>query len=138
LESGLQGNILPKISYTSVGFKAPIDTKDVSAWGTAYSLVYALARYPVDIAASGKFFERNFKEVEISDVFKAMNVLNDPRLISPQHLPDWKYAKENMLPIFSELEDADKSTEDKCRILLRLIKTGDWKEFSNSATSNNK
>lgn len=128
LETALRGNILPKLSYLHTSFDLKEESDNTSAWGTAYSLIKSIARYPIDVASSGIYFERYFKVVKGKNVLKAMDIFNDPRLKDEQFLKDWQRAKKEELPKLEQVDKADVEPKEKCRALLTLIKTGDWEE----------
>jgi hypothetical protein len=131
LEAGLSGNILPRLSYTTVNFITPSEAKNQSAWGVAYSLVSSIASYPIDVAANGIYFKRNFKKVKAEDVLAAMNVLGDPRLQNQEFLANWQSAKVKDKPKLEKINDDDDTPLPvKCKALLELIKTGEWEKCS--------
>lgn len=128
LKAGLEGNIIPKLTFTPIGFNVPMSNETESGWGTAYSLLLGIAKYPRGATAAGGYFARNFKQVKVEDVFKSMDVLNDPFYLDKRLGSDWAWAKKEELPKFSIIEEAKVETHNKCRALLHLIKTGDWDE----------
>ena len=98
LDAGLRGDVMPKLTFSPIGFHAPTTKEGESAWGTAHSLLLGAAKYPREAMAGGSYFARNFKVVKPEEVFAAMDILNDPFYKHAKFGSDWEWAKNVELP----------------------------------------
>jgi hypothetical protein len=121
---GGERNLLPAITYAPFGFQPGHDSPTTSPWGNAYKLLFAVAQYPAEVAKGGKFFERGYKACSVDEVVKGMDVLGHAWFHDEAHRHDWNKAKEEWLPLLTELDEEELPLPEKCKVLLGLIRTG--------------
>lgn len=125
INMALKNDLLPNISYNNILFDAPMSNSQ-SGWESAYTLLLDIAKYPRKIIADGQYFKRNFKVIDVEEVKKVMNVLDDKFYIECKKWEDYIWAKETELPNFVAIEESDVSIYKKCLSLWNLMKTNDW------------
>lgn len=125
MKGAMEGNLLPRITYMPVEFRPTTDEPTTSSWGSAYKLLFHIAKYPADVAKAGKFFERGFLDCRADEVVKGMDVLGHAWFRLPGGLPDYKVAADQWLPVLEEFEGFPTLLPEKCLELLRLIESGD-------------
>jgi hypothetical protein len=125
INMALKNDLLPNISYNNILFDAPRSDSQ-SGWESAYTLLLDIAKYPRKIIADGQYFKRNFRVIDVEQVKKIMNVLDDKFYVECKKWDDYLWAKETELPKFIAIEESDASLYKKCLSLWKLMKTNDW------------
>ena len=113
------GTFLPKVSYVKTSFRLGGDSKQVSDWATARTLLRAVAGYPRAALKNQAYFFRGLK-VNQKDLVTAMNVADD-RLLARWSQPTLIETALEELEVLDQIDESEQSDHDKCKLLLDLL-----------------
>jgi hypothetical protein len=125
LDATRGARLLPQVTYSSVSFSTGVESTWSSPWGQAYTLLKGIAEFPRSVL-SDPFFLRGVKTNE-RDLVEAMNVSGD-HLVSIFDTHQAKVTAETELKWIQQLDQSSISAQEKCRILISLIKKGEMDE----------
>ena len=76
-EEGLNGDFLPKVTYTEVSFSPTSNMKNEDSWGHVTTLLMDIAEKPRKLITDPYARRVLSKGITLKDYFKAMDVVDD-------------------------------------------------------------
>lgn len=118
LAMATDGDLLPRITYTTIQFSSRADSEHVSQWVQVRLLLSASAEYFRKAITSGTHLKG--LEIQERELLAAMDVCGDWILHQPRNSGTERTAKAELLKIH-EIEKSDEDDRTKCERLLSLI-----------------